>query len=126
MRKIILVAAMVLASAAAHAGERSLSMSPVTDQPSAPQSTTTTAPATQTSEAAPVSQAPYRPPVVSIPAPVVATAPAVTTAATPASTIKPTRLAKPARTARVSQPRHKPYWTERRIVAELHRHGFYW
>ncbi len=125
MRKIILVAAMVMASAAAHAGERSLSMSPGTEQTTAPQTTTTTAPATQTSEAAPVTQAPYRPPVVSLTAPVAATAPAVTTAA-PASTIKPARLAKPTRTARVSKPKYAPYWSERRIVAELHRHGFYW
>ena len=126
MHKIILVAAMVLASASAHAGERSLTMAPGTEQNSAPQTTTTTAPATQTSEVATVTQAPYRPPVVSLSAPAVATAPAATTAAAPASTIKPARLGKPVRTARVSKPKHNPYWTERRIVAELHRHGFYW
>ncbi|MBR0791280.1 hypothetical protein JQ631_19560 [Bradyrhizobium manausense] len=120
MRKMILVAAMVLASASAHAGERSLSMSPVTEPTSAPQATTIAAPVTQTSEAVPSNQASNRPPVVSTLAPVASTAP---TTATRVSTIKP---AKPARTARASKPRHKPYWSERRIVAELHRYGIYW
>ncbi|WP_234684224.1 hypothetical protein [Bradyrhizobium monzae] len=126
MRKIILVAAMVLVSVSARAGDRSLSMSPVTEQTSAPQTATTTAPVTHTSEVAPAPQAPKyvdRPPAVSTPAPVVATAPAVTTTAAPVSRIKP---AKPYRTARAGKPKHKPYWSERRIIAELHRHGFYW
>ncbi|WP_426410523.1 hypothetical protein [Bradyrhizobium ganzhouense] len=126
MRKIILVAAMVLVSASAFAGDRSLSMAPVTEQSSAPQATTTVAPATHTSEVAPAAQAPKyvdRPPAVSTPSPVVAAAPATTTGAAPASTIKPV---KPARTARVSKPKHKPYWTERRVIAELHRYGIYW
>ena len=123
MRKIILVAAMVLVSASAQAGDRSLSMAPVTEQSSAPQATTA-APATHTSEVAPAAQAPKyvdRPPAVSTPSPVVATAPATTTGAAPK--IKPV---KPARTARVSKPKHKPYWTERRVIAELHRYGIYW
>jgi hypothetical protein len=118
MRKIILVAAMVLASATAHAGERSLSMSPVTEQSPAPQTTTTAAPATQTSEVAPVTQAPYRPPVISS----LAEAPAATTNAS----TKSAKPVKPARVAKVGSPRHKPYWSERRIVAELHRYGIYW
>ncbi|MDH6261412.1 hypothetical protein [Bradyrhizobium sp. BR13661] len=129
MRKIVLVAAMVLVSASAHAGDRSLSVSPVTEQSSAPQTTTPAAPATHTTEVAPATQDPKyfdRPPVVSLAAPVVATAPAAPTTATPASTTKPAKIAKPARTAKASTPRLKPYWTERRIVAELHRHGIYW
>ena len=34
--------------------------------------------------------------------------------------------AKPAKTARAEKPRHKRYWTEGRIIGELHRHGVYW
>ena len=123
MRKIILVAAMVLVSASAHAGDRSLSMAPGTEQTSAPQVTTTAAPTTHISEVAPATGAPKyvdRPPAISAPAPVVATAPAVTT------TAAPTSATKPAKTARASKPKHKPYWTGRRIIAELHRHGIYW
>jgi hypothetical protein len=30
------------------------------------------------------------------------------------------------RTAKASRPKHKPHWSERRIIAELHRHGIYW
>ena len=120
MRKIILVAAMVLVSASAYAGDRSLSMSPGTEQTSAPQVNTTAAPTTHISEVAPVAVAPKyvdRPPVVSLPAPAVATAPAA------AATAAPT---KPARMARAGKPKHKPYWTERRIIAQLHRYGIYW
>lgn len=125
MRKIILVTAMVLASASAHAGERSLSMAPVTEQSTAPQTTTTTAPATQTSEVAPATQAPKyvdRPAAVSTTAPAAATAPATTTTAATPSATKPVR---PVRMG-MSKPRHRPYWTQRRIIAELHRYGIYW
>ena len=123
MRKIILVAAMVLVSASAYAGDRSLSMSPATEQTSAPQVNTTAAPTTHISEVAPVAVAPKyvdRPPLVSLPAPAVATAPAATTTAAPTSTTKPAKM------ARSVKPRHRPYWTERRIIAELHRYGIYW
>jgi hypothetical protein len=27
---------------------------------------------------------------------------------------------------RAEKPRRKPYWTEARIIRELHRYGFYW
>jgi hypothetical protein len=123
MRKIILVAAMVLVSASAQAGDRSLSISPGAEQTSAPQVTTTAAPTTHISEVAPSTGAPKyvdRPPVVSAPAPVVATAPAATTTAAPTSATKPAKM------ARAGKPKHKPYWIERRIIAELHRHGIYW
>jgi hypothetical protein len=127
MRKIILVASMVLVSASAQAGDRSLSMSAGTEQTSAPQITTVAAPTTHISEVAPATEAPKyvdRPPAIPAPAPVVATAPAVTTTAAPA----PAPAAKPVKTAKAGRSKHVPYWSERRIIAELHRHGiyFYW
>jgi len=113
MRKIILVAAMVLASASAQAaGPRSLSLATASEQAAAPQATATIAAATQVSEAAPVTDAPKyvdRPPAISAPAPAaIATQPA------------------PKTTAKVNKPKHKRTWTEGRIISELHRHGIYW
>jgi hypothetical protein len=122
MRKIILVAAMVLVSASAQAGDRSLSMSMAT---AAPQ---TTAPTTQISEVAPAVEAPKyvdRPPAIPAAAPAVATAPAATTT-TPASTPVTTSNPAPKSTAKADKPKHKRYWTEGRIISELHRHGVYW
>lgn len=125
MRKIILVAAMVLASASAQAGgPRSLSLATAGEQASAPQATTT---ATRVSEIAPVTEAPKyvdRPPAISAPAPAAAPAPAVTT-----TTSAPAAIATqpaPKTTAKVNKPKHKRTWTERRIIGELHRHGIYW
>jgi hypothetical protein len=121
MRKIILVAAMVLVSASAQAGgPRSLSLATVNEQSSAPQTTTaTTTATTQVSEAAPVAEAPK---YVDRPAAVSTTAPAATTTTTttsaPAATTKST--------AKADKPKHKRYWTEGRIISELHRHGVYW
>ena len=119
MRKIILIAAMVLVSASAQAGDRSLSMATANDANSAPQATTaTTAATTQVSEAAPVTDAAKyvdRPPAVS------ATAPAAATASPPTAT-QPA----PKSTARADKPKHKRVWTEGRIISELHRHGVYW
>ena len=37
-----------------------------------------------------------------------------------------TEPAKPVKTAKADKPRHKRYWTEGRIIGELHRHGVYW
>ena len=128
MRKIILVAAMVLASASAHAGDRSLSLGQVNAQVNAPApqaTTTSTAATTQTSEVVPAVEAPKyieRPSAVSAPAPAAASTPAATTTASaPAVTSKPAT-----KTARANKPRHNHEWTERRIISELHRYGIYW
>lgn len=123
MRKIILVAAMVLASASAQAGDRSLSLSAAT---AAPQATTTTTATTQISEVAPAVEAPKyvdRPPAIPTAAPAAATATAVTTTTTASA---PVMTSKPKSTANADKPRHKRAWTEARIVSELHRHGIYW
>lgn len=127
MRKILLVAAMVLASASAQAGGvRSLSLASADDH--APAQQTTAAPAAQMTEAATPSDGPKyvdRPSAVSTSTPAVAT----TTTAAPAATQAPaTDTPKPAprTTAKASKPRHTRYWTEGRVISELHRHGIYW
>ena len=130
MRKIILVAAMMLASASAQAGgSRGLSLAAAGEQASALQTTTPASTAmTQVSEAAPATEAPKysdRPPAVSLSAPAAAAAPAATT---PAAASAPVATAKPATrtTAKADKPKPKRSWTERRIISELHRHGIYW
>jgi hypothetical protein len=110
MRKIILVAAMVLASASAQAaGSRSLTLASAEQAWQA-----TTAP--QAAEPAGPTDAPAyvdRPSAVS-------TTPAATTP-TPA-TAAPTNKT----TAKADKPKHRRDWTEDRIISELHRHGIYW
>jgi hypothetical protein len=122
MRKIILVAAMVLASASAQAGgPRSLSLSAVSEPASVQQTAPALAAApTQVSEAAPAAEAPKyldRPPAISLTAPA-ATAPTTTMATSAPAAIQPA--------AKADKPKHKRSWTEGRIISELHRHGIYW
>jgi hypothetical protein len=127
MRKIILVAAMVLVSASAQAGgPRSLSLSAVSEPASVQQTAPMLAAApTQVSEAAPAAEAPKyldRPPAVSLTAPAAAVAPTTTMASAPATTAQPAAKT----TAKADKPKHKRSWTEGRIISELHRHGIYW
>jgi hypothetical protein len=129
MRTFILITAMVLASATAQAGERSLSVS-------GSDTSAATAPAGSASAQmveTPVSET---------------AAPAATTGDTPVAGETPKYVERPAlvepkgepsdaqpskpvaaKTASVPKPRrtaHKGYWTEGRIIGELHRHGIYW
>ncbi len=107
MRKFVLIAAMILVSATAQAGQsRSLitaSAEPVAAE--TPKSTQAATPAATTET----------PKFVERPAAVDATTPPK------ADSCKPTP-----RTASADKPRHKKYWTEARITGELHRHGIYW
>jgi hypothetical protein len=108
MRKIILVAAMVLVSASAQAsGSRGLILASADDPAAAPQAT----------QAVPSTEAPK---YVDRPSAASTTPPAASPAA--AST---TQGAKPA-IAKADKPKHRRYWTEGRIISELHRHGSYW
>ncbi|MCG2631444.1 hypothetical protein L6654_32925 [Bradyrhizobium sp. WYCCWR 13023] len=122
MRKIILVAAMVLVSASAQAGgARSLSLASANDQAPAPQGTVAPpANTTQVSEVAPVATAPT---YVDRPTAVSTTAPAATTTT---STSSPAAAQPAPKTTKVDKPRHHKTWTEGRIISELHRHGIYW
>ena len=136
MRKFILITAMVLASATAQAGERSLTLG-----------------SDNAATAAPAASAPAQ----SVEAPKVSemTAPAAT-AETPQATETPKYVERPAlvepkaeqpstedskldpsygqpapeKTAPAPKRRrmveHQRYWTEGRIINELHRHGVYW
>jgi hypothetical protein len=112
MRKFVLIAAMVLVSATAQAGQsRSLTMAS-TDQPA-----TSTQPARTADAASPAAPA-ETPKFVERPAAVDTT----TTAAPP----KADAGKGPSRTAKADRPKHRKYWTEARIIGELHRHGIYW
>ena len=122
MRKFILIAGFVLASAAAQAGDnRSLSLSG--SDPLAAPAPAKTADPTQTAEAPQPTAAPKSdaPKYVERPALVDDTK----------SDLTGTETAKPvtSRTSsgpRVEKPRRQRYWTEGRIINELHRHGIYW
>ena len=128
MRKFVLIAAMVLVSATAQAGEtRSLSLAAV-EPPAAPtQQPVVAEPAkvqtAQTAETTTPTAAPAETPkFVERPAAI------DTTTRHPvqpkADSAKPAPQAKADNKA--DRPRHKKYWTEARIIGELHRHGIYW
>ena len=121
MRKFILIAGFVLASAAAQAGDnRSLTL---TRDPLAPPAAARTSDSSQTAQAPDAAETPKAetPKYVERPA-------LVDTKAEPASTesSKPV-VTKTASAPRTDKPRRKQrYWTEGRIISELHRHGIYW
>jgi hypothetical protein len=136
MRKLILIAAMVLASAAAQAGDsRSLSLSidvsapPPTLKPVA--STPAVAGAPQPSDAAPAAETPKAveavetPKFIERPALVEPKAEPVQVQQSTTAPAKPAAQ-KTASTHRTEKRYHKRYWTVGRIIGELHRHGIYW
>jgi hypothetical protein len=117
MRKLILVTAVVLASASAQAaGTRGLTLAsadgPVAAQPPAPQ-------VTEAARAAEAAKFVERPAAVTVTPGATAT-----TAAPPAPSAEAATI--PRTIVKTEKPRHKRYWTEGRIVGELHRHGIYW
>jgi len=133
MRKLIVIAALVLAAATAHAGQRRGLILAAADEPAAeavqarpvdgsgPSETARSAEAAPPTDASRPADAPKfveRPAVGAAPPQAAAPAPATQpTAARPAT----------APTARADRPRHKSWtWTESRIIGELHRHGIYW
>jgi hypothetical protein len=140
MRKIALIAAMVLVSASAQAGQfRNLSPADSDSRPVAAPS----APAPKIAEVPP--PAPAEPVMVAPPAPSAPPAAAPETGtppvAAPATTEAPKyverptvgRAAEPAkvddtRHVRRTERRHRDgrYWTASRIIGELHRYGIYW
>ncbi|WGD52580.1 hypothetical protein QA641_01095 [Bradyrhizobium sp. CB1650] len=115
MRKIILVAVMVLASTSAQAAtSRGLTLA-----------SAETADTTASAAATPAENPKY----VDRPAAVSTTPEAAAPAAAPATTCVPaTDAAKPApkTTAKAVKPKRSRGWTEGRIISELHRHGIYW
>lgn len=145
MRKYILIAGFVLASAAAQAGDRSLSLAgdettaatapakaadgPRTAEiPQAVEAPRIEAPGTET----PKTEAPKyieRPAVVEpkaeAPKAAAPKAAAVEAEQPSAEPAKPA-VRKTASTSKSEKPRRKRYWTEARIIRELNRHGIYW
>jgi hypothetical protein len=120
MRRFILIAAMVLASASAQAGpSRSLILASNDEQPvSAPQ--TTPAPAAGTTTTAPqTATTTETPKYVERPA-----------AVTPATATPATTTTEPPKTTKAADSKadkaKKRRETEARVINELHRHGIYW
>jgi len=150
MRKFILITAMVLASATAQAGQsRNLSPVAANDEQPAVTTTTTTAPQPKAAEVdtsngtigspqyqAPTPPAPPAPPVYEARPPAVApvtttatTAPPLATPPTTTTTTAtpPAKADAPRRTAKAGRGRRgRGYWTEARIIGELHRYGISW
>jgi hypothetical protein len=107
MRRLILITAMLVASATAQAGQsRSLTMVAAADEPAV------AAPVKPADEAKPTEAPTY----VARPA-AIDTAPSAQPCAEPA---------KPAVTAKAERPKPRRHWSEARIIGELHRHGIYW
>jgi hypothetical protein len=125
MRKFILIAGFVLASATAQAGDaRSLSLSG--GDPLA-----TPVPARNTDKAVDSSQTAQAPQTTEVPkaeAPKYVERPAVVEPNNDLTGLENTKPAvtKAASAPRTEKPRRKRYWTEGRIISELHRHGIYW
>jgi hypothetical protein len=118
MRKFILIAAMVLASATAQAGQsRSLTLAANDDQPAAAAGDQVKDQVKQTATPAEAPKTAETPTYVERPAAVDAT-----TATQPPKS----DAGKPVTAAKANKPRHRQYWTEARIIGELHRHGIYW
>ncbi|WOH50975.1 hypothetical protein [Bradyrhizobium sp. sBnM-33] len=139
MRKLILIAGFVLASAAAQAGDRSLSLGGIEQAP---------AKAVDAPKTAEAPQPPEPPKYVERPAiehkAETPKAETLRTDTNKTATPKAARVYRPAaaasvnaaparpafrRTASMSRsmkPRRKHHWIEARIVRELHRHGIYW
>ncbi|MBX9646419.1 MAG: hypothetical protein K2X57_05110 [Xanthobacteraceae bacterium] len=131
MRKFILIAGFVLASAVAQAEPRSLSLSG-SDVLATPAPVTKAVDPSKTAEAPQAetikSDAPKyieRPAVVEpkVETPKAEAPKAATPKVEQTTTAEP---AKPVKTAKSEKPRRKRYWNEARIIGELHRHGIYW
>jgi hypothetical protein len=123
MRKFMLITAMVLVSATAHAGgQRSLTLAS-SDEPA--KSIETKAVEPKPADVAPAEAAPVEAPkYVERPA-VVDTQPATQCQpATSTNADAPKVAPKEATTAEKPKRRHQS--TEARIISELHRHGIYW
>jgi hypothetical protein len=140
MPKFILIAAMVLASASARADEaRNLTQGP-NDQPVAveqAQLTAETSSATSAPGGAETQKFIERPSAVDATATIEApkTGVAKDPVEDPAKDSGKNAIKDPARNSarpvvaqapKLQKQKHKRYWTEGRVIGELHRHGVYW
>ena len=116
MRKYVLIAALVLVSATAQAGATRGPNLASNDAPAATAAQPTEpAKATDAPQAVETAKPAEAPKFVDRPAPV------STTADTPKA-----EATKPAPTAKADKPKRRHYWSEARIIGELHRYGVYW
>ncbi len=119
MRKLILIAAMVLISASAQAGPtRGLTMASNDEQPAPADQLKNADPKATDTKAADTKADPPKadaPKFVERPAAVVA----------PADAPKADQV-KPVPDKKAEKPRHRRESTEARVIYELHRHGIYW
>jgi hypothetical protein len=113
MRKLILITAMVLASATAQAGvSRGLTLLAANDEPAAVEQ------AKETPKSVETPNATEAPKFVDRPAPVTTEAPK----AEPAKAVADKNPVAP----KVDKPKRRRESTEARVIYELHRHGIYW
>ena len=121
MRRLMLIAGFVLASATAQAGDvRSLSR--LDSDPQAALAPTRAVESSQTAQAPQATEAPKE-------APKYVERPAMVDPSGDLTGLENTKPAvtKTASAPRAEKPRRKQrYWTEGRIISELHRHGIYW
>jgi hypothetical protein len=128
MRKFMLITAMVLVSATAHAGgQRSLTLAS-SDEP--PNSVETKAVETKAVDTKPAEAKPAEAPPAEAPTYVERPAAVDTQPATQyqpaASTSADAPKATPKEIATAEKPKRRHPSTEARIISELHRHGIYW
>lgn len=117
MRKYMLIAALVLVSATAQAGgTRGLTLAS-NDEPTMVEQPKEQLKPAEAPSANPASQYVARPAAVGT----TTEAPGVDAAKPAADSAD--KIAQPKRT---DKPKHRQYWTESRIIGELHRHGIYW
>jgi hypothetical protein len=136
MRKFILIAGFALASATAQAGEpRSLSLASEAPSAAAPAPAAPAAETPKTAEAPPATEAPKyieRPALVETRSELAKTEPLKTEDLKPEqpkaaqSNVDPAKPVAQKTASKSDKPRRKRYWTESRIIGELHRHGIYW
>jgi hypothetical protein len=122
MRKFILIAGFVLASAAAQAGDnRSLSLNPL-----APPAPARTSDPSQSAEAPQPTETPKAESPKEAPKYVERPALVDRKANSADTDYQRPAVTKTASAPRAERPRRQRYWTEGRIINELHRHGIYW
>jgi outer membrane biosynthesis protein TonB len=123
MRKFVLIAAMVLISATAHAGgPRSLTLAS-SDEPA--KSVEIKSVDTEPAEAKPAEVTPTEAPK-SVERPAAVDTPPAAQCQPAAPTTADAPKATPREVATTEKPKRRRQSTEARIISELHRHGIYW
>jgi hypothetical protein len=121
MRKFMLITAMVLVSATAQAGQRSLTLAS-SEEPA--KSVETKSVETKSVETRPAEVTPTEAPQFVERPSVVDTQPATQCQPAASTTADAPKMAP--REATTEKPKRRHQSTESRIISELHRHGIYW